>query len=641
MLQDMELWATIRHALFVEKISKRQAARRFGLDYRTIDKVSRNESPSTYERQQSATTKLSPFLSFIEGYLAEDKQSPRKQQHTKKRIYERLCEEHNYPYSYRAVCSAITKLRLKDKKLFIPLAHPHGQAQFDFGFAEAIIGGIRQKVAYATVSLPYSNVRYVQAFPRECTETFQEALKRFFHFLGGVPTLIEFDNSKVQVAKIYKLRGQTPTVGLSQLMSAYFFKHHFCRIYEPQEKGHVESAVKFVRKNFMVPIPVFPTFAAFNEYLEQKCREEFSKTSAMRDKTIGELFADEQPFLLPLPDTDFEARRVAIRNANSLSLVRFDCNDYSVPGEHAHKKFTVVGSVDTVTFSVDGEIVATHERDWNKKKTHYNPTHYLAIAAKRPNGLDFGAPFANWKLPAAFEVLRRRLETQAEKHGKREYIRILRLLKRYSLEQLTRGIEQALASNTTAYEGVRLYVECATTTVPVELFSLDGRPLLQQVKLPEPDNSIYSTLLEKNCYEETRNETDRSFETSFATIETAVFRTGVRRDGVSLCEGERRSSRVPVTIIGTRTAGSGNKSSGTSIECCEISEFENAGNIRFPGTTEHQQNAGESVDARRIHRKTGVDHSDRTTGNWQNTSGDGTGNQIMPDGKEDTILPCD
>jgi hypothetical protein len=285
----------------------------------------------------------------------------------------------------------------------------------DHAVAHAVIGGVRQQVSYAAISLPYSNVRYVQAFPRECTETFQESLKRFFHFIGGVPTLIAFDNSKVNVAKIVGCRGEAASQGLLQLESWYLFQHHFCRIYQPQEKGHVENAVNYTRNNFMVPLPDFPNFAAFNEYLERKCREEFDKTSAMQEKSIGELFEEEKSSLLPLPESEFEARRVEVRRADSLSLVRFDRNDYSVPGEQAHKEFTVIGSIDTVKFLVDGQVVAVHERHWGEKRTHYNPIHYLSIAARRPNGLDYGAPFAEWKLPEPFDVLRRRLETLAGK----------------------------------------------------------------------------------------------------------------------------------------------------------------------------------------------------------------------------------
>ena len=638
MLSDMLLWNTIRHALFVEKISKRAACKRFGLSFRTIQKVAGNPQPGSYHRRPLSETTISPFLGQIEGYLTEDQSQPRKQRHTSKRIYERLRDEHGYAGSYRTVCLTVSELRKKAKPLFIPLAHPPGQAQFDFGFADAVIGGIRQQVAYASISLPYSNVRYVQAFPRECTETFQESLLRFFRFLGGVPSLISFDNSKVNVAKIVCGRGKTPSEGLLQLESHYLFQHHFCRVRQPQEKGHVENAVNYLRSNFMVPVPNFPTFAAFNEYLEQQCREALTKTSAMQEKSIGELFAEEQPSLLPLPDTDFEACRIESRHATTLALVRFDRNDYSVPAEHAHKQFTVIGSVDTIKFLVDGEVVAIHNRDWDTKQTHYNPIHYLAIAERRPNGLDFGAPFASWELPPVYDVLRRRLETQAGKQGKREYIRILRLLERFSLEQLTIGIERALDSNTTAYEGVRLFVECVAT-VPVELFSLDGRPLLQQVTLPEPDIQVYSSLLENDSDEETRNEANGAFETPFTAIETAEFRAGMRGDGVSMCEREHRSSWVPAPTIGAGTLGSGGKGGRAAIEGSEIPLPENIGELRLQESTFAQQNVSQPVDARGVHRAKGIDYLDRAAGDGQDASGDGTGNGGVSDGKEGQVLP--
>jgi hypothetical protein len=110
----------------------------------------------------------------------------------------------------------------------------------------------------------------------------------------------------------------------------------------------------------MVPIPEFPDFESFNVWLEKKCFEEFDKTSARREKTIGESFLEEIDFLLPLLRDDYEARRIELRHANSLSLVRFDCNDYSVPSQHAHKEFTVVGGIDGV---VETPFIATETSD--------------------------------------------------------------------------------------------------------------------------------------------------------------------------------------------------------------------------------------------------------------------------------------
>jgi len=109
--------------------------------------------------------------------------------------------------------------------------------------AYAVIGGVEQQIAYAAISLTYSNVRYVQVCPRECTETFQESSKRFFHFLGGVPRMITFDNSKVNVAKIVGRRGETASEALLRLESCYLFNHHFCRIREPQEGANCFSTL--------------------------------------------------------------------------------------------------------------------------------------------------------------------------------------------------------------------------------------------------------------------------------------------------------------------------------------------------------------------------------------------------------------
>jgi len=84
MHKDMEQWTAVRHALFVEKISKREACQRFRLNFRTIQKIFNNEMPIDYERSASSVTKITPFLPFIQGYLDEDPSLPPKQRHTGK-----------------------------------------------------------------------------------------------------------------------------------------------------------------------------------------------------------------------------------------------------------------------------------------------------------------------------------------------------------------------------------------------------------------------------------------------------------------------------------------------------------------------------------------------------------------------------
>lgn len=123
----------------------------------------------------------------------------------------------------------------------MPLSHPPGEVQVDFGEAKAIYRGRETKVAFIEFTLPYSGAVYCQAFPRECTETFQEGHRRAFEFFGGVPTRISFDNSKIAVARIVGSRGQTPTREFRRLQSQYLFEEHFCRVRRPNEKGHLSD----------------------------------------------------------------------------------------------------------------------------------------------------------------------------------------------------------------------------------------------------------------------------------------------------------------------------------------------------------------------------------------------------------------
>ena len=128
---------------------------------------------------------------------------------------------------------------------------------------------------------------------------------------------------------------------------------------------------------------------------------------------LAELFDEEKKHLLPLPEEQFEARRIELRNANSLSAVRFHYNDYSVPTEHAHKPIIVIGNLEQVQCLVGDQVVAVHKRDWGKDNAHYSPVHYLAIVERKPNSLEFGKPFANGDLPKEFDVLHRRFVAAA------------------------------------------------------------------------------------------------------------------------------------------------------------------------------------------------------------------------------------
>ena len=195
-----------------------------------------------------------------------------------------------------------------------------------------------------------------------------------------------------------------------------------------------------------------------------------------------------------LPPQAFDARRVTQVNANSLSLIRFDTNSYSVPVQYAHREITVVASVDTVRLVFHGQLVARHPRHWGREQYIFDPIHYLALLERKPGGFDHAKPLETWDLPDCFGILRRRMETEPDGLGTREYIRTLRLLETSSLSELAGAVEYALDIGIHDADSIRVIVEHRRER-PVGLFSLDGRPHLKTVAVAETDISAYQSLL--------------------------------------------------------------------------------------------------------------------------------------------------
>nr|MBA3389853.1 transposase [Rubrobacter sp.] len=279
-----------------------------------------------------------------------------------------------------------------------------------------------------------------------------------------------------------------------RLKSHHLFESHFCLVRRPNEKGHVETLIGYARRNFLVPVPAgHGGLEPLNASLETRCRDALSRQVRGHQTTKGERLDEERSLLLPLPTETFVAARVEKPLADSLSLVRFDTNDYSVPTAYAHHHVTAVGTVATVRFVVGDCVVATHRRCWGREQVFYDPIHYLALLERKPGALDFAAPLVGWELPVCFGVLRRRLEAELGGPGTRQYIKVLRLLEGAALKELTRAVQRALELGTADADAVRLILEHRRET-PVGLFSLDGRPHLKLVSVPAPDLSAYGGL---------------------------------------------------------------------------------------------------------------------------------------------------
>lgn len=491
----MEQWTEIRRKVLVEGVAKRKIRRDYRIGAATLDKILGHTEPPGYRLgDPRAKPKLGPFLTVIEEILEADKSAPPKQRHTARRIFERLRDEYGYTGCSSQVRRAVAEAKRHTQEVFVPLSHRPGHAQFDFGEAVVVIAGEETKAHLAVMTLPFSDTYFVTAYPRECTETFQAGHVAAFEFFGGVPLRTSYDNTSIAVKKIVG-RERELTTEFLRLESHFLFEHHFCRVRRGNEKGHVETHVGYIRRNLLVPVPSFSSWRALNDYLGAVCFADLFRTVRGKAMTKAELLEIDRAALRAMPAEAFEARRVEQRRANSLSLVRFDRNDYSVPTDFAHHDVTALGGIDHVRLLVGTEVVATHPRCWKKEQVTFDPTHYLALLERKPGALDVARPLEGWELPACFLVLRRRLEAEHGWAGTREYIKVLRLMEQASLKQLTRAVTQALSIGALGSDAVGLILRTVKER-PVGLFSLDGHPHLKEVDVEVPDLSAYRTLTE-------------------------------------------------------------------------------------------------------------------------------------------------
>ena len=378
--------------------------------------------------------------------------------------------------------------------MFVPLSHPPGHAQCDFGEALVIIGGVEQKAHYFVLDLPHSDGCFVKAYPAETTEAFLDGHVSAFAFLGGVPRSILYDNTRLAVARILGDGRRQRTRAFTGLQSHYLFDDRFGRPGKGNDKGKVEGMVGYVRRNFLVPVPSFDSFEALNAHLEQRCLERMDARLRGQSETIGQRMERDLEALMPLPATPYDACEKQAGRVTSLSLVRYRTNDYSVPVAYGHREVLVRGYVDRVVISCGSEVIARHPRSYQRDDFVYDPVHYLPLLEQKTNALDQAAPLQEWDLPEEFVTLRRLLESRMGQRGKREFVQVLRLLENFSQQEVLSAVRDAIRLGSLSFDAVKHLVLCRLEGRPPRL-DLELYPYLPRVKVGATSAGDYMTLL--------------------------------------------------------------------------------------------------------------------------------------------------
>ena len=397
---------------------------------------------------------------------------------------------------YTTVKNYVREHGRRSREMFVPLAHAPGHAQADFGEAMVVVGGVEQKAYFFALDLPYSDACFVRAYPAAVSEAWVDGHVHAFAFFGRVPQSVLYDNDRCLVAKILPDGSRKRTKLFSGFLSHYFIQDRYGRPGKGNDKGAVEGLVGYARRNFMVPIPHFATWEAFNLWLEAQCRKRQSDVLRGHGDSIGQRLARDLDAMMDLPACPFDACDQATGQVNSQSLVRYKTNDYSVPAAYGHRDVWLRGYVDQVVIGCGGDVIARHPRCWDREDMVFDPVHYLSLLEQKVGALDQAAPLAAWDLPEEFAILRRLMEARMIKAGRREYVQVLRLLETFEMADLQVAVKNALRMGAIGFDAVKHLVLCQVEKRPPKL-DLDVYPYLPKANVGTTSAASYMSLMKR------------------------------------------------------------------------------------------------------------------------------------------------
>lgn len=314
-------------------LSHKEISRRLGVSRTTVVKYANHGdySPRPSNAVRPGRSLVDDgYAAIVDGWPAADLRMPVKQRHTATRVYERLVAECGFTGSYSSAQRWVKRWRQEHRAQsdgFAELKWAPGSAQVDFGQARAVVAGVERVVHFLAVSFPYSNMRWVAALPGETAECVCQGLLEVFERTGMTPGVVVFDN-----ATGVGHRNSDGTAARTHLFSPfcahYGFEPRFCNPYSGHEKGSVENAVGFVRRNLMVPMPSAESFRALTRVWLDACERIAGSDHYRHGVPVRELFEAEKDHMPPLPGVRFDPCDWRSVKADKTGSVVIDANRY-------------------------------------------------------------------------------------------------------------------------------------------------------------------------------------------------------------------------------------------------------------------------------------------------------------------------
>ncbi|MDQ3306133.1 MAG: IS21 family transposase [Actinomycetota bacterium] len=491
-MSRVELYERIRRDNRDEALSVRALADRHHVHRRTVREALASATPPGRKTPERESTALGPWKEVIRTWLKDDRQAPRKQRHSARRVWQRLVAEYGATMAESTVRSFVAQVNFElDNTLAIvtvPQTHgPGAEAEVDFGEFSATIDGVSTKCWMFCMRLSHSGRGFHVAFSHQAQEAFFEGhVLAFVHF-AGLPRRIRYDNLKAAVAKILMGRDRAENERFVALRSHYGFDSFFCipGVEGAHEKGGVEGEIGRFRRRHLVPVPDVTSLGELNVLIAAGDRIDDDRHIARRSETVGEAASAEAPSLRALPEEAFDSCAQLSAKVDTKGRICVRQSFYSVPVGLARRHVQVRLGAQAFEVVADGKVVATHQRSLHKGSEDLVLDHYLEILVRKPGALPGSTALAQARACGAFGATHERFWTEARRQhgdgaGTRALIGALLLQRRLPAASVMAGMEAALAIDSTdpevvAIEARRLGEGRPAVVVPISV-AVDPRP---------------------------------------------------------------------------------------------------------------------------------------------------------------------
>ncbi len=369
-----ETEANIKRYYYVEKWRIGTISSKLGVHHDVVERILAKQGVASTElvSQQSAIT---PYLAFILETL--DKFPTL----TASRLYQMVAER-GYTGSlshfrhlislHRPRPAAEAYLRLRTL--------PGEQSQVDWGhFGHITIGRAKRALMAFVMVLSYSRKIFLRFYLNQRMSNFLRGHEAAFDAWGGVPRVNLYDNLKSVV-----LERQDDAIRFHPAFLAFSAHYHFeprpVAVARGNEKGRVERAIRFIRDSFFAA-RAFKDLDDLNAQAQVWCEGIAADRPCPEDRSqsVRATFEQEKSCLLALPDDTYPCDEQETVRVGKTPYVRFDLNDYSVPHTHVRQPLTVVATLDEVRVLKGAEVIAQHQRSYDKGQQIENASHIQAL----------------------------------------------------------------------------------------------------------------------------------------------------------------------------------------------------------------------------------------------------------------------